>query len=235
MTQERLLNCRDHEVRALLAGTKTQMRRVVKLPHSNPLGQWEPTTFGGPNGGRTAKGDAVAEQGAIWHTRTGECICSPYGQSGDQLWVREAFAFTDAHMPRYEGSIEYKADNKCLAVSCNELIDVPHRCDPRPFEGPWKPSIHMPRWSSRITLEITGVRVERLGDITKEDASAEGVGTKRVSENDSRWIDYTDKDRARTFGDPRFSFWSLWESINGKESRDANPWVWAIDFKVVKP
>lgn len=95
------------------------------------------------------------------------------------------------------------------------------------------PSIHMPCWASRIMLEITAVRIERLSDISLKDAEAEGVELRRVSESDYRWIDYTDKGGRRTFGDPRHSFWSLWKSISGEESHDANPWLWVVEFKKV--
>ena len=181
-------------VRALLDGSKTQTRRAMKIQptHFNPVGV-----------------PRLAQS-----VGNSEVIACPYGQPGDQLWVREAFAFTDAHMPRYEGSIEYKADNKCLAVSCNDLIDVPHRCDPRPFEGPWKPSIHMPRWASRLTLEIVSVRIERLNDISRGDAMAEGCPFPNMAKGD----------------DPRKWYAELWNAINGPGSWDKNPWVWVVEF-----
>lgn len=73
-------------VRALLAGRKTQTRCAVKLPHNNPLGEWQATTIGGPNGGRTKDGQTILEQGAIWHTRTGDTLVCPHGEPGDRLW-----------------------------------------------------------------------------------------------------------------------------------------------------
>lgn len=180
-------------VRALLDGSKTQTRRVVKGP--------------------------------VWEVRNGQpksaiagCdpVC-PYGHPGDELWVRETFAYTDAHEPQFEGSIEYRADNKCFAVSGNELFDVPHKCDPQPFGGPWKPSIYMPRWASRIALEITAVRVERLQDIHEADAKAEGITI-----------------RPECMQSPAVAIYSmLWEDINGPNSWAANPWVWVVEFKRV--
>lgn len=113
----------------------------------------------------------------------------PYGQLGDRLWVRETWGAC-------AGSPVYRADDN---ATC-------------PDGGRWKPSIHMPRWASRITLEVTGVRVERLQDISEEDAIAEGVPEQR--------------------GDP-WAFQCLWDSINGARERcswAANPWVWAITF-----
>ncbi|CAB4140336.1 hypothetical protein UFOVP669_26 [uncultured Caudovirales phage] len=222
-------------VRALLDGSKTQTRRVVKLPRLNPLGTWEPTRFGGPGGGRLASGAEIPEHAAIWHTRTGETIACPYGQPGDRLWVREAFAFTDAHEPAYEGSIEYRADNKSWAVSQRELHDVPHNCDPRPFDGPWKPSIHMPRWASRITLEVTAVRVERLQDISEADAIAEGIERVEDFFGCPCWKCYGEESDVVAPDDPIGSYRSLWEQLNGPGSWDANPWAWVVEFRRIKP
>lgn len=143
----------------------------------------------------------------------------PYGQPGDRLWVRETLTAKDDYMV-------YAADGG--HIDCGEM-DWPACIEKRKTV----PSIHMPRWASRILLEITSVRVERLADISREDAEDEGIGLRRVSESDYRWIDYTDKDGGHTFGDPRQSFWSLWKSINGPSSWAANPWVWVIEFKKV--
>jgi hypothetical protein len=156
-------------VRAILAGTKTQTRRVVKLPHQNRLGAWEPTRFGGPRGGHLRDGSTIPEQGGIWHTRTGDHLGCPYGQPGDHLWVRETFtAFDDSH-------IQYRAD---------------YRSDPAGEKAHgvvWTPSIHMPRLASRITLEIVSVRVERLHDISEADAKAEGTPKPiQISDDDPR-------------------------------------------------
>jgi hypothetical protein len=193
-------------VRAILAGTKTQTRRVVKPQptHFNPAGVPRRVV---PAGGAS------------------DVIACPYGQPGDRLWVREAFAFTDAHEPHYHGSIEYRADNKCLAVDCGPVtVDVPHNCDPRPFDGPWRPSIHMPRWASRISLEITGARVEGLQDISEEDAIAEGAPGYEEG------VDAPPQDEGSEWS-YRASFRRLWESINGPDSWEANPWVWVVEFR----
>jgi hypothetical protein len=199
-------------VRALLDGSKTQTRRIVKLPHNNRLGVWEPTKFGGPEGGRTAAGDIVPEQGAIWHTRTGDCLSCSHGQPGDRLWVRETFA----HM--YRGN---------AAPETRRAEDVVYRADGfTPDEyvyGSWKPSIHMPRWASRITLEVTGVRVERLQDISIRDAVAEGAKPKPPHVACSM---VCPEDYLTGFRD-------LWNSINGPEAWNSNPWVWVVEFKRV--
>ena len=214
-------------VAALLAGTKTQTRRIVKLPHDNPLGKWEPTTFGGSDGGRTRDGKTVPLERVIWHTRTGDSLCCPYGAPGDRLWVRE----THAIVPR---TAYAHSEGVQQAIRHDDPLDhdaaIFREGWTRSQSGfSWRPSIHMPRWASRITLEVTDVRVERLQDIGEADALAEGI--QRYS-GPLRWVRYID---ALT-GDakhntPRDAFRSLWESINGSSSWDANPWIWAIEFR----
>lgn len=195
-------------VRALIDGSKTQTRRIVK---GFALELLQPVNF-------TPEFVALPENGN-----------SPYGYAGDRLWVREAFAFTDAHEPKFDGSIEYRADNKCFAVEGNSLIDTPHGCDPQPFTGPWSPSIHMPRWASRILLEIVSVRVERLQDISEADARAEGItdgGCVNCGEPEPC-------DCANPSPDARDAYCHLWGQINGAGSWAANPFVWVIEFKRV--
>lgn len=188
-------------VRAILEGRKTQTRRVVKPPLSpDHLGQWEPTTIGG-TGITDSRGNVVPEMGVIWHTRTGQVIGCPYGQTGDNLWVRETWA----DLRPYNG-IAYRAD-----VSKTGIITK------------WKPSIFMPRWASRITLEITGVRVERVQEITAMDCISEGIKRSQA------WDVH---DRAT---EEICSFLSLWDSINGKKHPwVSNPWVWVISFKRIE-
>ena len=141
---------------------------------------------------------------------------------GDRLWVRETWQaidgnelalriMTEPHPSR--GWIEYAAT-------------VPEGHEPPPR---WRPSIHMPRWASRITLEVTGVRVERLQDISEADALAEGIA--RHADGNGFHIE----DGMHYSDDPRESFASLWDSINGHGSWDANPWVFVIEFKRIKP
>ena len=151
-------------VRALLAGTKTQTRRIVKARDL----EW-----------------MDVHQGLREPDNAERC---PYGQpGGDRLYVRETFG----HFERNENfapgcEVFYRADGESLAVE------------------PWRPSIHMPRWASRITLEVTGVRVETLGVISHEDALAEGVSS--IEE-----------------------YKALWININGAWLPET--WVWVIDFK----
>ena len=128
-----------------------------------------------------------------------------YGKPGDRLWVRETF-FVDGPF------IQYRADHP----------DAPN-------ETTWKPSIFMPRAASRILLEITDVRAERLWDISEEDAAAEGV-QKAFGPN---WVNYVENNY--TCESAATSFLSLFASINGRESLSENPLVWVITFKKIEP
>ncbi len=187
-------------VRALLDGSKTQTRRIVK---PQPEDSWVDDGHGNPT----------------------QC---PYGDPVDRLWVRETWQYwdwTEDGMPW----IKYRADDSIkffdstipeewaerveniwaeLSEDLNYLIDNAAR------DQKWRPSIFMPRWASRITLEITGVRVEPLRDISMQDAFAEGC---MLSTSKTEPLDYQ----------------NLWDTINGKGSWDANPWVWVIEFKMI--
>lgn len=138
----------------------------------------------------------------------------PYGKTGDRLWVRETFK-------QHGMAISYKADGTWIT-------DFQHASSINPHENiTWKPSIHMPRSASRILLEITGVRVERLQDISEEDAIAEGV-TPQMLFN----FGYSAEDHIETFNavQSRKTYRLLWESINGTGSWDFNPLVWVVEF-----
>lgn len=154
----------------------------------------------------------------------------PYGQPGDRLWVKETYLpWRDKNGPCKVAA--YKADGYEL----------------EPGEQ-WTPSIFMPRWASRITLEITAVRVERLQEISDLDAIKEGIepfSDEMGDEGGDKWKNYafetahpkrgiapTDEgNRILAFGDPTHSYRTLWESINGPGSWTLNPWVWAISFR----
>lgn len=197
---------KDEMIRAILEGRKTQTRRVIK---PQPLA----LTSDGLPFAQTADDERFG--------RLGKVIACPYGQSGDQLWVRETFTDEAGGIWPYLGEhISYRADP--LQPLCER----------------WTPSIHMPRWASRIALELTGVRVERLQNISEADAIAEGAEGHYI-ENGWYWRNYllTDEDAAVSpmFTCPKESFRSLWESINGADSREANPWVWVIQFKRIHP
>ena len=181
-------------VRALLAGTKTQTRRVMK-----------------PQPRRVDGGVPFGDAPQWAHAEPGTAMMRcPYGQRGDRLWVRETFQrFTD------DGETLYKADPAGLEAM-NELMRDEY------IEARWRPSIHMPRWASRITLEITSVRVERLQDIDISAAQAEGV-----SDTGPLILDSAGNEQ----GGPIAEYAVLWEQINGPGSWDANPWVWVVEFR----
>ena len=150
------------------------------------------------------------EEDAIWQfvTQLGSVVnvkC-PYGQVGDRLWVRETWAVDRLYN-----------DAKPIRIPANTEIIHKGELD-MAFVGKWRPSIFMPRWASRINLEITGVRVERLQDITEEDATAEGIEAIKPS-----MCCYTN----------RYCFEVLWDSLNAKRGYGwaVNPWVWVIEFK----
>jgi hypothetical protein len=156
----------------------------------------------------------------------------PYGKPGDQLWLREAwrtYASLDGIPPRDiapGAGIQYEALGTSLPGDKGDyLLGM----------GRYRPSMFMPRWASRILLEITSVRVERLLDISEADAQAEGVERRIIGEG---WREYGLDKQTEACGTPplisaKESFYSLWESINGPGSWDANPWVWCIEFKKV--
>lgn len=143
---------------------------------------------------------------------------SPFGAVGDRLWVRETWA-------------RYNIDQNSHDMAYRATTP-----DDWPKEGRWRPSIHMPRWASRITLEITDVRVERLNSISENDARAEGAGSavwfagKGVPEEQWTSLGEHGAYRASHIN----SFATLWESIYGADSWQANPWVWVIEFKRVE-
>lgn len=187
-------------VRAILDGEQTQTRRVV-----NP----QPIIWSdGVPGGKRLLFMAV---GGIDRARW-RC---PYGQPGDRLWVRETWTPTLlADVP----AIEYRADGLLRPVSFEQWKTVEAKTKEQATR--LRPSIHMPRWASRLTLEITGIRVERVQEISEEDAKAEGVDWKMWEKG----------------GEPlqaRSPFRDLWDSINAKRGFgwDVNPWVWVVSFR----
>lgn len=225
-------------VRALLAGTKTMTRRIVKpqpvIPHEkNQYGEGGWTHYMG-----TPWHDFVLPvDGGFYESATASCKRKcPYGQPGDRLWVRETWDF----LPDGDRSamIRYWADGseqrRVPPADFNPMIYGKER---------QRPSIHMPRWASRLTLEITGVRVERLQGISEEDCLAEGIPRSVVCpacNNPDEGCCCCDHSGRVKVGDGSFvtargEYRTLWESINGHGSWDANPWVWVVAFKRVDP
>ncbi|EKQ5647698.1 hypothetical protein P5Z43_004668 [Escherichia coli] len=151
----------------------------------------------------------------------------PYGQPGDRIWVRETY--------RVHGKATDVATLVYRASVRNSWTEQTHRvpvevCN-KPVSEKWTPSIHMPRWASRILLEITNVRVERLNDISECDARDEGVPPAGSLLPDHQGTFLTPKG---DFAMAKVAFQRLWESIYGEESWSANPWVWVIEFERIQ-
>lgn len=197
-------------IRALLSGTKTQTRRVIKpQPELVTVKSWpEP----------------------VWRWRDGSCGSSDLKhfmrmlahekyQVSSRLWVRETWApFDDRELDPPE-FVWYRADMSARNID-GELLDTYAMPEPK-----WKPSIFMPRCLSRITLEITDIRVQRLCEITEKDAIAEGVNCSCGPVSQCGHC-------------AKHEFIKLWDSINGKRpgcTWEDSPWVWAISFKQVQP
>lgn len=169
-------------VRAILEGCKTQTRRIVK---PQPI----------EHNGVCEYGPAIAGSMHALHQWMISNKC-PYGKPGDRLWVRETWGKVHYEGVDPDPTYFYRADE--TDPEKNALIR-------------WRPSIHMPRWASRIILEVVSVRVERLQGISEEDAKAEGIPEECANIS----ID---------------TFAALWQSINGPGSWEANPWVWVVEF-----
>lgn len=197
-------------VRAILAGTKTQTRRAMRD---------QPCELLDFNRG----GLSIRVRGAVYQafSPTLPPVRCPYGRTGDRLWVREAWraaAVLDSSPPRdipSDSRIWHEADDSVSGL--RGLVRM----------GKLRPGMFMPRWASRITLEVTGVRVERLQDITEADALAEGIvpGYGGFGLADGSHFHAAD---------PRQSYLGLWEAINGPGSVEANPWVWSVTFRRVQ-
>ncbi|UBM92990.1 hypothetical protein LB478_09745 [Klebsiella pneumoniae] len=207
--KERGMIFNSEMVRAILDGRKTQTRRPIK---------WKQTRFteiGEREDGSKWPWSEDAEHAFdFWHP-------CPFGSVGDRIWVRETFQgplFDFDLMDSYcKDSTPFEKSEFCVykadGVPAPEFYDADdelHCC--------WRPSIHMPRWASRILLEITGVRVERLKSISDRDALREGCSTADMKSGDCV---------ADVFA-------RLWASIYGSDSWNANPWVWVIEFKRVE-
>ncbi|HBM9089061.1 TPA: hypothetical protein ACNP4C_005631 [Klebsiella oxytoca] len=193
-------------VRAILDGRKTQTRRPIK---------WKQTRF-------TEIGER--EDGSKWPwSEDAEHACDfwhpcPFGAVGDRIWVRETWASGLST----KSTLAYRATHKREDLEDGFYDTIK-----------WTPSIHMPRWASRILLEITDVRVERLNAISEEDAEAEGIDMEALYDSQDCYdciADHNMTGRPTVTG----AFKYLWESIYGEDGWKANPWVWVIEFKRVE-
>ena len=214
-------------VRALLDGSKTQTRRALKV-RCQEIGERD-------DGSRWPWSEHPDTASDHWHA-------CPYGQAGERLWVRETWYCDDyrlqsgPYLKPEEMDVEEARQSGMLAYAADGT--TPYEAD----QPVWKPSIHMPRWASRILLEIVSVRVERLKECSEVDAIAEGATHIRSQAWDRehfpawRYL-FEEAVAAGTkppIGpSPAQAYEKLWESINGAGSWDANPWVWVVEFKRV--
>ena len=223
-TKKRPILFNTEMVRAVLDGRKTQTRRVIK-----PKVAWR----GRYEGGYDLVPVAMTHPPGMWcwehggqYDDIGRC---PYGVPGDRLWVRETWrhygnsARYDADAGHWQSKalVIYRADDEATEV----LMDDPPSYGPSDAKGwaRWRPSIHMPRAMSRISLEVTGVRVERIDEITINDCIAEGI-------NGEFPVGLPPTLACKAVA---HDFRELWDSINAKRGYgwDVNPWVWVVEFK----
>lgn len=200
-------------VQAILNGSKTQTRRVVKP---------QPPVDYNYEGTDTDKSSGESIFYACWEGSNFHNVKSPYGQIGDVLWVRERMienTISNSYWPFADGYTRGK-DGFGKYFKSEKNVN----------------SIHMPKEACRLFLKIKDIRVERLSQITENDAISEGIKKTWIHDDISqcKFKNYIDNGFGSLYA--RDSFFSLWESINGKESLDSNPWVWVIEFeRIEKP
>jgi hypothetical protein len=195
----------------ILDGRKTQTRRIPnlrELQRSTTRGyDW---TF--------------RDRRARWQDVTNAQLMAlcPYGGPGDRLWVRETW-MPDPPIDGWPGDISWQDDRRIDGVP-EHYRKAKHCIFAASWDGPrlrWRPGIHMPRWACRIVLDVVTVRIERLHDITEDDAKAEGVKPFPRRDDGDCWDD----------GTHRSAFEYLWGEINGWDSWKSNPWVWRVEFR----
>lgn len=227
-------------VRAILDGSKTQTRRIIKnQPEIDDRGYisdsyWINKPF----------------EGLLLPKIDDLVMYCPYGKPGDRLWVRETWGVctkgADIMAGTHWENPLYRADADAYGLLGHDGVGPIYQEDVL-----WKPSIHMPRLASRINLEITGIRIERLQDISEEDAISEGAqwtdnGRRAWAKENATfeelnpvngweegWSHTGETDKSKCLSSARNSYGNLWESINGKGSWDLNPFVWVVEFKVI--
>jgi hypothetical protein len=272
---DRPILCSAEMVRAILDGRKTQTRRAAPirelniLQHPGDMITWSVSFL------EAVKGALSSHSGGKFSDLQARSIIAsqfnPYGKPGDLLWVRETWC---AHW----GAPPYDAPQSYRIVTGDELPPIeqengdlyrPVSSDvmtvwygaegDKPFHMKWRPSIHMPRWASRITLRITDIRVERLQDISEDDARAEGCEARpfpgpwwqgyrdlgdgellhqqAVGDTAPDWMIDPKKMPSTPWLDQsaRDGFRSIWIGLHGLGAWEANPWVWVVSFERVKP
>lgn len=228
-------------VRAILDGSKTQTRRIIKGSPADVS----------PQVGKNDQPTGIWYVSEPIYPRVVKATNCPYGVVGDRLWVRETWQPIRRDTPE-EGEARFQAAQTVKTLedlyawsempSGNGETHYMYAADfgdwaydPESDLKPWKPSIHMPRVASRISLEVTGVRVERLQSISYQDTLAEGIADK--------WEPFCDCENfcnggpgcADSVALTIAAYQELWEQINGIGAWDLNPWVWVVEFKRVKP
>lgn len=206
-------------VKAILDGRKTQTRRIIKsVPVTHNFHGWVTSSTRAKDEGKACWG--IGDSPLLKEPIRLSC---PLGKIGDRLYVRETW-MPDAPSDGTWGDVEFYGCKDSQLSMIPECYRTPEHCiyraswDSAEMIG-WTPSIYMPRWASRITLEIIDVRVERLNDISNDDAKSEGCWYGRGGGV---------PDKALT---PSDQFPTLWEEIYGDGSWSSNPWVWVIEFK----
>lgn len=202
-------------VKAILDNRKTQTRRVLKSRHES--GMFRICR-------RLSDGQITEINSLNWdHIDCGKDIVCPYGQPGDILWVRERLR------QHGELGLEYIAGLEWLSEDI-----IPHTYPSyRNYAHCNIPSIHMPKWACRLFLQVKSIRVERLQDISEEDAKAEGVDKVGLLYNNYSPL-YKQFNIGNLFQSATQSFESLWVSINDHESWGSNPWVWVVEFERIE-
>lgn len=209
-------------VRALLNGSKTQTRRIAPISKLDIKHHGEGMLTWGVHFSKPIKGGILSSHsgGQFTEQDARRIIASqfcPYGKPGDRLIVREAWVCVQrGDCPTV---IEYAADKARQSFGPERFNEAKSCANP----GKYRPSIHMPRWASRITLEIASVRIERLQDIGEADAQAEGVSKDCPIGHLPAYL----------AGPYSYSYAQLWDKINGPGSWAANPWVWVVEFRLV--
>lgn len=233
-------------VRALLDGRKTQTRRIINVQRyseglrgyasTGKLKEYLPGRHGL---------EFIHERLGLWNLET-----NPQGRSGayvpikyfvgDRLWVRETWRPLIVHHCAMDAcdcadvSVQYCADAEQRLFADGEIDRVnPDWTMPQAAARGSVPSIYMPRWASRLTLEVTGVKVERLQDISEDDARAEGI-IEADDPGEFGWNDYTKGQEQEDYLNPYESYWTLWDATNGVGSWSKNPEVVAITFRVIR-
>jgi len=229
-------------VRAALAKDKTQTRRPVKFDRARNAPLWarlldEPPNpdeifYEGPCSKHARGHYFTPDDSGMGLPENDACVTSPLGQVGDMLWVRETFTVED--FPDEGKRIVWQADMAAAWLGAmTDVFYLPTNYQPArrwpPTQRRWEPSILMPRWASRIIFEVTELRVQRVQDISEEDAKAEGVAPcGGFSTTSGCWMNYGQS--GPSCSTARESFRTLWISIYGQESWDRNDWVWAATY-----